>query len=321
MFTRRGDQGETDLANRARVGKDSPVVEVQGTIDELNSFIGYALVLSRWDDIRNDLFRIQNDLFVLGEDVSTGGKGRTVTMDMIIYLIKRSVEMKAEIGKIELFVVPGGSVESASLHMARAVSRRLERRIKAASELTEINANVLLYANMLSNILFMHALISNKRKEELDKKLLEAARAGQDDEVAALLAKGADVNAHDTFGFTPLHLAALYGHLEIVEVLLKRGADINADDSYGRTPLHLAAMRGHLEIVELLLRWGADVNAADEEGRTPLHLAAKRGHLEIVEVLLKNGADVNAQDKFGKTAFDISIDNGNEDLAEILQKL
>uniref|UniRef100_UPI004072FD1C Kinesin-like protein KIF18A, DARPin fusion protein n=1 Tax=synthetic construct TaxID=32630 RepID=UPI004072FD1C len=156
---------------------------------------------------------------------------------------------------------------------------------------------------------------------DLGKKLLEAARAGQDDEVRILMANGADVNATDASGLTPLHLAATYGHLEIVEVLLKHGADVNAIDIMGSTPLHLAALIGHLEIVEVLLKHGADVNAVDTWGDTPLHLAAIMGHLEIVEVLLKHGADVNAQDKFGKTAFDISIDNGNEDLAEILQKL
>uniref|UniRef100_UPI00387FB281 Transcription factor ETV6,DARPin n=1 Tax=synthetic construct TaxID=32630 RepID=UPI00387FB281 len=156
---------------------------------------------------------------------------------------------------------------------------------------------------------------------DLGKKLLEAARAGQDDEVRILMANGADVNATDNDGYTPLHLAASNGHLEIVEVLLKNGADVNASDLTGITPLHAAAATGHLEIVEVLLKHGADVNAYDNDGHTPLHLAAKYGHLEIVEVLLKHGADVNAQDKFGKTAFDISIDNGNEDLAEILQKL
>nr|UVF58849.1 ankyrin repeat protein E2 [synthetic construct] len=124
---------------------------------------------------------------------------------------------------------------------------------------------------------------------DLGKKLLEAARAGQDDEVRILMANGADVNATDNWGDTPLHLAAVRGHLEIVEVLLKAGADVNAsDEMLGDTPLHLAA--------------------ADD------------GHLEIVEVLLKHGADVNAQDKFGKTPFDLAIDNGNEDIAEVLQK-
>nr|7B6W_AAA Chain AAA, Alpha-1B adrenergic receptor,alpha1B adrenergic receptor,Alpha-1B adrenergic receptor,alpha1B adrenergic receptor,Alpha-1B adrenergic receptor,alpha1B adrenergic receptor,Alpha-1B adrenergic receptor,alpha1B adrenergic receptor [Homo sapiens] len=155
---------------------------------------------------------------------------------------------------------------------------------------------------------------------EKARKLLEAARKGQDDEVRILLANGADVNTADETGFTPLHLAAWEGHLGIVEVLLKNGADVNANDERGHTPLHLAAYTGHLEIVEVLLKNGAGVNATDVIGTAPLHLAAMWGHLEIVEVLLKNGADVNAQDKFGKTPFDLAIDNGNEDIAEVLQK-
>nr|5AQ9_A Chain A, OFF7_DB08V4 [synthetic construct]5AQ9_C Chain C, OFF7_DB08V4 [synthetic construct] len=154
---------------------------------------------------------------------------------------------------------------------------------------------------------------------DLGRKLLEAARAGQDDEVRILMANGADVNAADNTGTTPLHLAAYSGHLEIVEVLLKHGADVDASDVFGYTPLHLAAYWGHLEIVEVLLKNGADVNAMDSDGMTPLHLAAKWGYLEIVEVLLKHGADVNAQDKFGKTPFDLADDNGNDDVGTLLQ--
>uniref|UniRef100_UPI003D81C575 Designed ankyrin repeat proteins,Ferritin heavy chain, N-terminally processed n=1 Tax=Homo sapiens TaxID=9606 RepID=UPI003D81C575 len=156
---------------------------------------------------------------------------------------------------------------------------------------------------------------------ELGKELLEAARAGQDDEVAVLMARGAEVNAADDVGVTPLHLAAQRGHLAIVSVLLAFGASVNAADLWGQTPLHLAATAGHLEIVEVLLRSGASVNARDNIGHTPLHLAAWAGHLEIVEVLLAYGADVFAQDKFGKTPFDLAIDNGNEDIAEVLQRL
>ncbi|WP_010916354.1 cob(I)yrinic acid a,c-diamide adenosyltransferase [Thermoplasma volcanium] len=169
MFTRRGDTGETDLASRVRVGKDSPIVEVQGVIDELNAFIGQALVLTKWEDIRKDLFKIQNDLFVLGEDVSTGGKGRVVTREMIDYLEDRVNVLRKEIGKIELFVIPGGTLEATSVHIARTVSRRLERRIVFANHYTDINKNVLIYANRLSSLLFMIAMVSNKRQNVEEK--------------------------------------------------------------------------------------------------------------------------------------------------------
>nr|AUF40282.1 PD-L1-specific ankyrin repeat protein [synthetic construct] len=145
---------------------------------------------------------------------------------------------------------------------------------------------------------------------DLGKKLLEAARAGQDDEVRILM-------ANDAFGDTALHLAADWGHPEIVKILLLQpGGDVDAN---GDTALHLAAKNGHPEIVKiLLLQPGGDVDA---HGNTALHLAAVTGHPEIVKILLlQPGGDVDAQDKFGKTAFDISIDNGNEDLAEILQE-
>nr|5AQA_A Chain A, OFF7_DB04V3 [synthetic construct]5AQA_B Chain B, OFF7_DB04V3 [synthetic construct] len=150
---------------------------------------------------------------------------------------------------------------------------------------------------------------------DLGRKLLEAARAGQDDEVRILMANGADVNAADNTGTTPLHLAAYSGHLEIVEVLLKHGADVDASDVFGYTPLHLAAYWGHLEIVEVLLKNGADVNAMDSDGMTPLHLAAKWGYKEIVEVLLKAGADVDAQDKFGKRPLWLAADQGHAEIA------
>ncbi len=163
MFTRRGDAGETDLADRQRVGKDSPIVEIQGEIDELLAFIGQALLDTKWEDVRDDLMKVQNDLFTLGEDVSTGSKGRTVTREMIDFLEQRVKDLKQEIGKIRLFVIPGGSREAISLHIARTVSRRLERRIVWASRTFSIDKNVLIYANRLSSLLFMLALVSNKR--------------------------------------------------------------------------------------------------------------------------------------------------------------
>ncbi|KAG8575572.1 hypothetical protein GDO81_009603 [Engystomops pustulosus] len=153
---------------------------------------------------------------------------------------------------------------------------------------------------------------------DLGKKLLEAARAGQDDEVRILMANGAPFTT-DWLGTSPLHLAAQYGHYSTTEVLLRAGVSRDARTKVDRTPLHMAASEGHANIVEVLLKHGADINAKDMLKMTALHWATEHHHQEVVELLIKYGADVHSQSKFCKTAFDISVDNGNEDLAEILQ--
>ncbi|XP_045438596.1 GA-binding protein subunit beta-1 isoform X9 [Pipistrellus kuhlii] len=153
---------------------------------------------------------------------------------------------------------------------------------------------------------------------DLGKKLLEAARAGQDDEVRILMANGAPFTT-DWLGTSPLHLAAQYGHYSTTEVLLRAGVSRDARTKVDRTPLHMAASEGHASIVEVLLQHGADVNAKDMLKMTALHWATEHNHQDVVELLIKYGADVHTQSKFCKTAFDISVDNGNEDLAEILQ--
>ena len=100
-----------------------------------------------------------------------------------------------------------------------------------------------------------------------------------------LIAHGADANAEDSDGWTPMHYAAYCGHAEVVRLLLANGADANTQDRYGWTPLHHAARNGHGEIVKLLLAHGANVNAKDNYGWTPLHYAACRGHAEAVKIL------------------------------------
>ncbi|KAL6479597.1 hypothetical protein MHYP_G00130300 [Metynnis hypsauchen] len=153
---------------------------------------------------------------------------------------------------------------------------------------------------------------------DLGKKLLEAARSGQDDEVRILMANGAPFTT-DWLGTSPLHLSAQYGHYSTTEVLLRAGVSRDARTKVDRTPLHMAASEGHARIVEVLLQHGADVNAKDMLKMTALHWAAEHGHRDVVELLLRFGADVHAQSKFCKTALDIALDNNNEDLAEILQ--
>ncbi len=111
-----------------------------------------------------------------------------------------------------------------------------------------------------------------------------------------LVDHGADARARGEGGWTALHAAAQGGHRDSVEFLLDRGLDVNArcDGPFG-TPLTLAAANGRREVAELLLARGADVNVRTDDGDTPLHEAASRGHLDVVRLLLNRGADINAR--------------------------
>ncbi|XP_064421983.1 GA-binding protein subunit beta-1 isoform X3 [Latimeria chalumnae] len=168
-----------------------------------------------------------------------------------------------------------------------------------------------------SDFLSSHYLIQMSLVD-LGKKLLEAARAGQDDEVRILMANGAPFTT-DWLGTSPLHLAAQHGHYSTTEVLLRAGVSRDARTKVDRTPLHMAASEGHANIVEVLLKHGADINAKDMLKMTALHWATEHCHQDVVELLIRYGADVHTQSKFCKTALDIAIDNGSEELAEVIQ--
>ena len=135
---------------------------------------------------------------------------------------------------------------------------------------------------------------------EADRALLDAAEKGNIEAVKKTLADGADVNAKDDNGWTPLHWAATSFDKEVSEYLITMGADVNAAETVsGMTPLHFAAAGDQKEIVELLLASGADVNAKDEprtikngkrvQGSTPLDTANDASHPETADLLRKHG--------------------------------
>jgi len=137
-----------------------------------------------------------------------------------------------------------------------------------------------------------------------------------------LIAQGADVNAvENRDGQTPLHIAC-WSHPgggtdgeALVENLIQRGANINARDKAGRTPLHHATSSDARSIIPLLIRHGADVTARDNAGETPLHGATGiHGNLRIIRLLIRHGADVNARTANGHTPADFSADKAALDL-------
>lgn len=151
------------------------------------------------------------------------------------------------------------------------------------------------------------------------KKLLEAARIGNEEEVRNLMARGASFTT-DWLGNSPLHFAAQNGHLGTALVLMRAGMSWDAKTKVDKTPLHLATQNGHIELVKAFIQHGANVNARDMLKMTPLHWACCENEEEIVKLLLKNNADIHLRSKFDKTAYDVSIDNGNFKIAEMLNK-
>ena len=128
--------------------------------------------------------------------------------------------------------------------------------------------------------------------------LHDAVGASDIDQVQKLIDHGEDFNEVDRRGNTPLHVAALRGHLEIAEFLISKGAEVNAKTrGLEWTPLHMAALSGHEDVAILLVANQAEIDASSSTGNTPLHEAAGKGHITIVELLVSNGADVNAKNR------------------------
>lgn len=131
------------------------------------------------------------------------------------------------------------------------------------------------------------------------------------------------LNAHSTDGWTPLHLAAFFGHPDLASALLDHGAPINARSTNAgkNMPLHAAAAGGHAEIVELLLKRGADPNVTQEGGFTALHSAAQAGNREMVASLLANGADANLRAANNQSPLDLALSHGRQEVATLLEEL
>jgi len=121
----------------------------------------------------------------------------------------------------------------------------------------------------------------------------------------------------DRSGTTPLHKALLGGHKEIAELLISKGANVNAKDNDGLTPLHWAETK---ELAELLITKGADVNAKWNGGLTYLHQAAVKSRNGVAEFLISKGLDVNEKDEDGNTPLDWANGNGNFRTADLLRK-
>ena len=152
--------------------------------------------------------------------------------------------------------------------------------------------------------------------------LFEACAAGEFDRVERLIEQGAAVNAYSDDGWTPIHLAAFFGHPKIAELLLAHAADVTARsrNGNGNTPLHAALAANQKLVAGLLIGSGADLNAADAAGWRPLHLAAANNNLDAMKTLIAQGADIGVTNGEGLTALALAEKRNHKEAAALLRR-
>lgn len=158
-------------------------------------------------------------------------------------------------------------------------------------------------------------LVKNPPSQE---SFIEAIKKNDIIIVKALIDAGADINAKDPYGETPLHIACVRGLEKIISLLIAEGADVNARDGRALTPLHVAAWGGHEETVALLIANGAMVDARGDDGATPLMVSTLSGHSETMALLIDNGADINAKNRTGLTPLHVAALTGQKEAVELL---
>jgi cob(I)alamin adenosyltransferase len=171
IYTKTGDGGTTGLQGNFRVSKSNPRIIAYGTIDEANAVIGIALSCKLDADITILLNKIQNELFVVGADLSNpdlkDAKNR-VTENMIYNLEKDIDKYEEELPPLTNFILPGGIIGASQIHHARTIIRRAETNIALLSEQEKINDICIKYINRLSDLLFVLGRVLNKRNGQKD---------------------------------------------------------------------------------------------------------------------------------------------------------
>ena len=170
IYTKQGDSGTTRLGGGQKIEKDNLRIEAYGTVDELNSTIGVALASGLAVELEAPLKKIQNELFHLGSDLCIlEADKKTMPVPGIesghVGALEAILDhMTGEVGPLENFILPGGSLGAAHLHVARTVCRRAERLVVALGRRESVGAEVVRYLNRLSDALFVMARYENKLK-------------------------------------------------------------------------------------------------------------------------------------------------------------
>lgn len=174
IYTRTGDKGETSLFTGARLSKNSPFFEALGAVDECNSTIGIAACQltpnsENLKKVLNQLWVVQNTLFDLGAAIATPASTATEKKRLRTRFDDQGTlqlegwidDMETSLKPLTTFILPGGHVAAATLHLARTICRRAERAVLTLTQLHEVDPTAMIYLNRLSDYLFVVARYVN----------------------------------------------------------------------------------------------------------------------------------------------------------------
>lgn len=163
IYTRTGDTGDTGLWGGQRVPKHHLRIQAYGTVDECNAILGLALTDCP-TELQALLLELQHLLFVLGADLAspnTSAQIPRIAAEDVIRLEQLIDAQEAHLQPLQQFILPGGTLTAAQLHLARTVARRAERAVVALMEEETLNSQVLAWLNRLSDLLFVLARRAN----------------------------------------------------------------------------------------------------------------------------------------------------------------
>lgn len=170
IYTRKGDKGRTSLFDGTKTSKSNPRIQSVGSIDELNSLIGACLLFVRNKTVKTELEKIQNDLFEIGGALAFPHKmpvdvisGRSIEFEKLIDGLTSKMPLLSN------FILPGGGKGGSFLHLARTVSRRAERTVVELANKQDIDSEILVYLNRLSDLLFTFARFENHKDRKKEK--------------------------------------------------------------------------------------------------------------------------------------------------------
>lgn len=168
IYTKTGDAGETSLGDGTRVMKTHPRIAAYGGVDELNAVLGFVIAQGVPAEMTGLLTHIQNDLFDIGADLCLPETEAPppypplrVTVEQVDQLERWIDRFNEPLAPLNSFVLPGGSMAAATLHIARTVCRRVELGVLALVEMESINPQIVIYLNRLSDLLFVLSRAAN----------------------------------------------------------------------------------------------------------------------------------------------------------------